>query len=633
MPSAPYRYSLTGHRKEFTAYKLLNNKHIPEVYKLSSVYHRLELIRGLVDSDGTLAPKGSKRGTITFVNTKKKLAYDFLEIVRSLGIKATIIEKIPKLYGKECAKSYRVSFKTEYKVSTISRKNNTIFDIGNRSKSKTIVSIEKADTVKTKCISVDSKHNTYLATKDYTVTHNSQYVLRAFPQHALTYPSKDRDYIVIIKNNATLAQNKLKEIETEYTTNGLVSANMVKIREQSGKVFSVDVKDEHGETINVRIEAYGKGSSIRGLSHKERRPKVIICDDLQDRDEMKGETVPESDWRWFMSDIYFLGKKSRIFLIGNNLGEKCIIERIFKAEEDAKKHNKPGLGFKCERTSAIKNAPDPSKRDTYMEASAWPSMYTLKEIHAQRETFRSRGLLGLWLEEKMCLATSEETKTFKKSDRQYYVPSTAMTIRNACNVDATLDPAYSKDPSSCLRAIVVKGIDKNNHWFVLDIRYGRWDSVETINEIFDVVKIWRPSEFGIERGEFKEVVQPFIFKEMSKRNQFFTIKEIEHAKQGSKLERVKMLGPRYAAHTIWHPETAPWLAELESELDVVTKDGFKSLFVDVIDALAMHEQIGEAPIDNMEGNQSHTIVPDNTLELVHQPNLERQKVVPMNTVI
>ncbi|MCK4276437.1 MAG: hypothetical protein KAX78_07985, partial [Phycisphaerae bacterium] len=185
-------------------------------------------------------------------------------------------------------------------------------------------------------------------------------------------------------------------------------------------------------------------------------------------------------------------------------------------------------------------------------------------------------------------------------------------------------------------AIVVKGIDKDNHWFIFDVRYGRWDSVETINQMFDVVKIWRPTEFGIEKGMYKQVIQPFIHKEMSKRNQFFTIKEIEHAKQGSKLERVKMLGPRYAAHTVYHPETAPWLAELESELDGVTKDGFKSLFVDVIDALAMHEQIGEAPIDNIdERNLPRTAVPDNTAELLRQDPrpLNMPRTADMQTII
>ena len=40
------------------------------------------------------------------------------------------------------------------------------------------------------------------------------------------------------------------------------------------------------------------------------------------------ETVTESDWEWFLTDIIFLGRNSRIFMIGNNLGDRCIVETI-----------------------------------------------------------------------------------------------------------------------------------------------------------------------------------------------------------------------------------------------------------------------------------------------------------------
>ena len=83
----------------------------------------------------------------------------------------------------------------------------------------------------------------------------SQYVLRAFPLYSLLFPSKDRDYIVIVKNNATLARNKLKEIQAEYNTNPAVQASLVKIREESGDVFSVDVKNDEGEVISKRRDA------------------------------------------------------------------------------------------------------------------------------------------------------------------------------------------------------------------------------------------------------------------------------------------------------------------------------------------------------------------------------------------
>lgn len=107
----------------------------------------------------------------------------------------------------------------------------------------------------------------------------------------------------------------------------MLQHNLVKINEENNKVFSVDVKNERGQILNVRIEAYGKGTGIRGLNNQDRRPKVIILDDIQDKDDARSETITATDWDWFLSDIIFLGENTRIFFIGNNLGDRCCIEK------------------------------------------------------------------------------------------------------------------------------------------------------------------------------------------------------------------------------------------------------------------------------------------------------------------
>jgi predicted phage terminase large subunit-like protein len=116
-----------------------------------------------------------------------------------------------------------------------------------------------------------------------------------------------------------------------------------------------------------------------------------------------------------------------------------------------------------------------------------------------------------------------------------------------------------------------------------------------IDEIFGAVQKWDLKDFGIEKGIFKQVLEPFIYKEMAHRNVFFNIITIEHAKKGSKLERIKLLQPHFKAHKIWFPDQASWLAELQAELAGVTKDAIKSLYADLMDALAMVEQIARAP--------------------------------------
>jgi len=418
------------------------------------------------------------------------------------------------------------------------------------------------------------------AIEGYRESAKGQYVLRSYPLYCLTFPRRDRSYIVIVKANQRLAETKLLEIEQEYLSNPVINASMQDVRAQSSKVFSVDVKDADGNIVNVRIEAYGKGASIRGLSNLDRRPDVVIIDDPQDDEDARSETVLAHDWDWFLSDVKFLSKSCRIFLIGNNMGEKCIIEQV-------RKHSKE-LGFNFRRVPVM----------SAREVPLWPARTKREEIIKERESYRSMGKLDIWLREKMCLATDEETKVFKKAWRAYYTAGNRHNIAAQSSIFVTLDPAASKDRSSCYRAIVVNAVDPENRWYILDVQYGFWDSVEMIDKMFEVVQTWRPISAGIERGMYRDVIEPFIDVEMRRRNIWFEIVPLEHAKIGSKLERIKMLAPRFKAKTILFPSDPPdpWVAEMESELDGVTNHEIKSLRIDLVDALAMQTQIAEPPV-------------------------------------
>jgi len=284
----------------------------------------------------------------------------------------------------------------------------------------------------------------------------------------------------------------------------------------------------------------------------------------------------EADWEWFLSDIRFISHKCRIFLIGNNLGDKCIIERVFANADELK--------FKTSRIPVMVDG-----------VPSWPGHDTKESIQIERDSYDRMGKLEIWLMEKMCVSTDEETRVFHERDFRYFNPAFSERIAADCRIGATLDPAASTEESACLRAIVVNAVDSDRNWFVLDVPYGRWNPTEMIDIIFDTVVKWKLKRFGIEKGMLEKVLTHFIYKEMAKRQIFFDIVPLEHAKEGSKLERIKMLAPRFKAHTIHFPDYAPWLSEIKSELAGVTKDGIKSLFIDLVDALAMQQQFEQAP--------------------------------------
>jgi hypothetical protein len=429
------------------------------------------------------------------------------------------------------------------------------------------------------------KEKDNFAIEGFRESGKGQIVLRSYPLYCLRFPSVNSDYVVLIKQNTDLASQKLLEIENEYLTNPLLSSNIVEVKQKSARIFSVDVKDAEGKIINVRIEAYGKGSSIRGLANIDRRPRIAILDDPQDTEDAKSDTVLDNDWRWFLSDVMFLGQHTRIFLIGNNLGEKCIVERAFASASE--------LGFQTRKIATLNEQGE----------STWPEMFPIESIEKQKENYRRLGQIDIWMREKMCEATSAENRVFDRNDFIRYSPLYLDNVIKNTNLFLTVDPASSINKSACYRAICVNCVTEDNRWIIVDFPYGRWGSDVFIDELFNTVIRWTPHyrgqrrvPVGIEKGHFKQILEPFIYKEMQRRNVFFDIVPIEHIKAGTKLERVKMLAPRFKAKTIMLPEGASWLAELETELLGTTQDGFKSLFVDLIDALAMQQQIAKPPV-------------------------------------
>ncbi len=395
-------------------------------------------------------------------------------------------------------------------------------------------------------------------------------ILRAFPLYALTYPSEKWKYIVILKANMAQARKALKNITNEYMNNPFINARMIKVLKNTADVFEVILDSGNGSSITVLIEAYGKGASIRGLNNKDVRPSLILIDDCQDSADLLSEVVPEQDWDWFLSDVMFLGASARVFMIGNNLGEKCIIERVAK--------NASSMGFKFKRIACA---------NATLTESAWSEKQSIEEIKKERADYEAIGKLDVWLREKMCMAVSDETRIFRDEMYRFYPTSLKDSIAREGEVLAALDPASSTRKDACFRAIVVGALMPDGHWYILDVPYGRWDSVEMMNKMFEVVRKWGIREFGIEKGQYQQVIEPVLYREMTLKRCRFNVTPLEHGKIGSKLERIKMLQPYFKSGSIWFPDGADWLTEIKNELAGVTREEIKSEYIDIVDSLAM----------------------------------------------
>lgn len=166
-----HRIVSTGRRNIFTqklsSYGLIKNKHIPEVYLLSDRTDRLELLAGLIDTDGC----NRKKGSYQISTSNKKMANQILFLVRSLGFRGSLYE-CNRDRGRE-------KIETEYTIN-ISRGN--ISDIPVKITRKQAVSTNDKDlcfNIKIEKLTVGKYYgfeldgNNLYVLGDFNVTHNT----------------------------------------------------------------------------------------------------------------------------------------------------------------------------------------------------------------------------------------------------------------------------------------------------------------------------------------------------------------------------------------------------------------------------------------------------------------------------
>ena len=150
---------------------VLHNKHIPEIYFRASYQQRLDLLRGLMDSDGTA---NNCRKHVVFMNCTEKLSDGVKELALTLGQRPLKSKTIQKGFGLTVT-AYPVSFRpVNINPFLLPVKSNKVMGWGNgKSHIRTVTKIEKVEKCVTQCIEVDSPDRTYLCTKNMIPTHNS----------------------------------------------------------------------------------------------------------------------------------------------------------------------------------------------------------------------------------------------------------------------------------------------------------------------------------------------------------------------------------------------------------------------------------------------------------------------------
>jgi replicative DNA helicase len=161
-------------------------KFIPEIYLTADRAARLDLLRGLLDTDGWVERWGSMR----FCSSSERLANDVVELVRSLGGWCTVRSKRTSYtYGREKRAGLptyicNIHYDDPKSLFLLGHKQGRALTRPERSWRPVFVSIEPTRVGEAQCIAVTHPSRLYL-TDDYVVTHNTSLAMNIAENVAL----------------------------------------------------------------------------------------------------------------------------------------------------------------------------------------------------------------------------------------------------------------------------------------------------------------------------------------------------------------------------------------------------------------------------------------------------------------
>jgi phosphate starvation-inducible protein PhoH len=279
IPSGKYEYSFIKKDKQdsniisyidvISKYNLLglksDDKFIPNDYKFNSIDNRIELLQGLMDSDGTVEKSGH---SLSYTSASNILINDFRFLIESLG---GIVNKLRVKQGGykkngtyfKCKLSYTYSFRLPNNIIPfkLTRKLSILKKKAKYFPIRYIKDIKYMGKKEAQCIMVDDETHTYL-TNNFIVTHNT-YVALAAALNLLKKGGNSYKKIYLIKSVTPLKEEsigylkgtmeeKMEPFMWSFNFNicKLISENTLKILNEKGYIKVLPLAYLRGTTLD-----------------------------------------------------------------------------------------------------------------------------------------------------------------------------------------------------------------------------------------------------------------------------------------------------------------------------------------------------------------------------------------------
>lgn len=368
-----------------------------------------------------------------------------------------------------------------------------------------------------------------------------------------------QDYVLVVSATEDLAIGHLGDMAKELREND-------DLRQEFGvtKLVSdakTDVIVEFSDGHQARILAKGSGQKMRGLKWNGKRPGLILCDDLEEDEQVSNIDRRRAFRRWFYRALLPARRRGGIVRVhGTILHEDSLLARLQKAST-----------WRTLFFSAHASFDDFSR-------PLWPEQFPTSRLRAIRQGFIDAGDSAGYSQEYLN-SPLDDALAFLPVDG--FLPMSVADFESPQLIRIGCDFAVSKSDQADRTSFTVGGQTPANTICIRDQHAGRWDTSEWIDKMFELQERWEPEEWTVEGGVIWKAVWPVLQQEMASRNVWMNFRVINPVKD--KATRGLALKKRHRAGAMRYNKEAPWYEGYEHELrrftgvsDALADDQFDS---------------------------------------------------------
>jgi phage terminase large subunit-like protein len=417
-------------------------------------------------------------------------------------------------------------------------------------------------------------------------------------------------YCAIVSDTETQAAMFVQQMASELQTNtDLIELFGLKKNEKGEVAFirdsQTDIIVEFEDGATFRVIAKGAEQKLRGMLWNNKRPDLVIVDDLENDELVMNVDRRTKLKRWFRAALIpMLSKRGKLRMWGTVLHEDSVLNNLMPKRQD-KRFRRNGLkewlepGRRKEMWRAIKWRAHNEDFSEILWVEAWPQ----EKLQMLRREYSEAGMSDVYSQEMLNEPIDESVALVKRNDL-LTISDEDKTKRLRYYI--TADLAVSEAQRADYTVFVVAGVDENRIIHIKQVIRERLDSKEILDLIFTLDSHYSPEAFGIEKMLILQTLGPFFREECQRRQQFPVVVPLSHEGK-DKVQRFKNMQGRLRAKTVKFEKNSDWYPVFEDEILKFPR-GTKD---DQVDAFAylgkLLDKMVEAPTDEEAENEEYEL--------------------------